>query len=257
MQDDTGGGKSKQWFYFRISNIVKGAKYRFNINNFQNQDNLYNSGMKPVFYSSTLAKSGGIGWFRDGLNIKYFQNHLPKSEGSGFQSTLTFEVIFNHETDYVYIAHSYPYTYTDLLNFLDKSVCTEENVNFVRQSTLCKSTAGNDCPQLIITNFSSTESDIAKREAIIITGRAHPGETVCSYVMEGAISLLLQKSSHRAQFLRNNFVFKIIPMLNADGVINGNQRSCLSGLDFNRQWATPTDQAPEIQATKEMIEQTL
>lgn len=46
-------------------------------------------------------------------------------------------------------------------------------------------------------------------------------------------------------------------MLNADGVVNGNQRSCLSGLDFNRQWSNPSDQAPEIMATKEMIEQTL
>ena len=29
MQSDTGFAKSKQWFYFRISNITKGAKYRF------------------------------------------------------------------------------------------------------------------------------------------------------------------------------------------------------------------------------------
>ena len=146
MQDDTNYGKSKQWYYFRISNIAKGAKYRFNINNFQNQDSLYKQGMRPVFYSTTLAKSSGIGWYRDGINIKYFQNHLPKPEGSGLQSTLTFEAIFNHDTDYVYIAHSYPYTYTDLLNFLDRHVCTEENSNFVRRSVLCKSTAGNDCP---------------------------------------------------------------------------------------------------------------
>lgn len=72
MQDDTNYGKSKQWYYFRISNVVKGAKYRFNINNFQNQESLYKQGMRPVFYSTTLTKSGGTGWYRDGINIKYF-----------------------------------------------------------------------------------------------------------------------------------------------------------------------------------------
>ena len=164
-----------------------GQKYRFNINNFQNQESLYKQGMRPVFYSTMLAKSSGIGWYRDGINIKYFQNHLPKPDGSGCQSTLTFEVIFNHPTEFVYVAHSYPYTYSDLLNYLDKQVSTEENKDFVRRSVLCKSKAGNNCPQLIITNFSSSESEIAKREAVIFTARAHPGETVCSYVMEGAI----------------------------------------------------------------------
>lgn len=37
-----------------------------------------------------------------------------------------------------------------------------------------------------------------------------------------------------AKYLRNNFVFKIIPMLNPDGVIIGNYRTSLSGMDLNR-----------------------
>ena len=251
MQSDTGFAKSKQWFYFRITNITKGAKYRFNINNFQNADSQYRQGMRPLFYSTAWSKTSKLGWYRDGFNIQYFQNHLPKPEGAtGFQSTLTFEVIFNHDTDKVFIANSYPYVYTDLINYLEKQVCTKENEDLVRKSVLCKSQAGNDCYQLTITNFKSKEEDIAKREAIVFTGRAHPGESVASYVMEGAINFLLQKKSRRAQFLRDNFVFKIVPMLNADGVINGNQRSCLNGLDFNRQWQYPSAQAPEIAATK-------
>lgn len=72
MQSDTAYSRSKQWFYFRISNVIKGAKYRFNINNFQNNDSQYKHGMKPVFYSNRLAQSSGTGWYRDGLNIQYF-----------------------------------------------------------------------------------------------------------------------------------------------------------------------------------------
>lgn len=36
--------------------------------------------------------------------------------------------------------------------------------------------------------------------------------------------------------MRNTYVFKIIPMLNPDGVIVGNYRCSLVGQDLNRQW---------------------
>lgn len=110
-------------------------------------------------------------------------------------------------------------------------MCTAENVNFVRRSVLCQTPAGNDCHQLLITNFSSKDTEIVTREAIILNARTHPGETVASYVIEGVINFLLQKDSKRAQFLRDNFIFKIVPMMCADGVINGNQRTNLHGLD--------------------------
>ena len=39
-----------------------------------------------------------------------------------------------------------------------------------------------------------------------------------------------------ARILRENFTFYIIPMLNIDGVVNGNYRCDLSAVDLNRQW---------------------
>ena len=39
-----------------------------------------------------------------------------------------------------------------------------------------------------------------------------------------------------AKILRDNFVFKVIPMLNIDGVINGSYRCNLAGVDLNRAW---------------------
>lgn len=39
--------------------------------------------------------------------------------------------------------------------------------------------------------------------------------------------------------MRNQFIIKIFPMLNPDGVINGNYRTSLSGDDLNRQWRFP------------------
>jgi len=81
---------------------------------------------------------------------------------------------------------------------------------------------------LIVTNFYSDPEDIAQRKAIILTGRVHPGETNASWIVEGLIDYLVS-NDEGAKKLRNTFVFKIIPMLNPDGVIIGNYRCSLTG----------------------------
>ena len=48
----------------------------------------------------------------------------------------------------------------------------------------------------------------------------HPGESNASWVMKGSIDYLLSDQP-TAKTLREQFVFKIVPMLNPDGVING------------------------------------
>lgn len=45
--------------------------------------------------------------------------------------------------------------------------------------------------------------------------------------------------SDEAAELRKHFVFIVIPMLNVDGVIYGNQRCSLLGVDLNRRWVSP------------------
>lgn len=56
--------------------------------------------------------------------------------------------------------------------------------------------------------------------------------------MKGVIDYLLSNDP-KAIHLRKTMVFKIIPMLNPDGVIHGNYRSNLSGNDLNRHWLSP------------------
>jgi len=67
----------------------------------------------------------------------------------------------------------------------------------------------------------------------VITSRVHPGETVASYKVEGLINFLLSDNP-KACYMRKKFIFYIIPMLNPDGVINGNYRCSLAGCDLNR-----------------------
>jgi len=54
--------------------------------------------------------------------------------------------------------------------------------------------------------------------------------------MKGIIDFLSDPDSGEAVLLRRNFVFKLIPMVNPDGVIMGNYRCSIAGIDLNRVW---------------------
>jgi murein tripeptide amidase MpaA len=110
---------------------------------------------------------------------------------------------------------------------------------------------------LIITNFQSKSDKIAERPAVILTARVHPGESNSSYIIEGLIEYLIS-SDPGAKLLRDRFVFKIVPVLNPDGVVVGNYRCSLSGADLNRQWISPSGRFyPEVNAVKLMMRKTL
>ena len=71
--------------------------------------------------------------------------------------------------------------------------------------------------------------------------------------MQGIIDYLTGPSLD-AKVLRDNFVFKLVPMLNADGVVVGNYRCSLAGLDLNRMWREPSRRlTPPIYALKAMM----
>ena len=53
--------------------------------------------------------------------------------------------------------------------------------------------------------------------------QVHPGEANASWILKGIIEFLIG-SSNEARALRQSTVFKIVPMLNPDGVIEGPAR---------------------------------
>ena len=86
--------------------------------------------------------------------------------------------------------------------------------------------------------FDDSESKVSmpmyrRKKYIIITARVHPGESNSSFMMQGLIRYLCGDSFQAIQ-LRKRIIFKIVPMINVDGVIAGNYRSSFSGNDLNR-----------------------
>lgn len=83
----------------------------------------------------------------------------------------------------------------------------------------------------------------------------HPGETNGSWMMKGLIDFLVSNAPE-ARVLREKFIFKIVPMLNPDGVINGNYRCSLSGSDLNRRYKAPSKMLhPVIYSVKRLVKQ--
>ncbi|CAB1321578.1 unnamed protein product [Coregonus sp. 'balchen'] len=96
---------------------------------------------------------------------------------------------------------------------------------YMRQDVLCETLGGNSCPLLTITAMpESTSNDqicqFRNRPLVFLSARVHPGETNASWVMKGTLEFLMG-SSPLAHSLREAYIFKIVPMLNPDGVVNG------------------------------------
>ncbi|XP_018618744.1 cytosolic carboxypeptidase 2 isoform X2 [Scleropages formosus] len=239
--------KHTQWFYFRVRNMKAGVTYRFTIVNLMKSRSLYCLGMKPLLYSERAARDQGAGWGRVGSDIKYYRNQ--SEHGGQALYSLTWTCQFPHEADTCYLAHCYPYTYSDLLRYLTAVTSDPATAVHCKLRVLCRSLAGNAVHVLTITSPSSSR---AKR-AVVVTARVHPGETCGSWVMQGLLDFLLSDAPD-ARLLRDTFVFKVVPMLNPDGVVVGNYRCSLAGRDLNRNYCTLLrDSFPCVWHTRNMV----
>ncbi|XP_072260180.1 cytosolic carboxypeptidase 1 isoform X2 [Pyxicephalus adspersus] len=266
LNSDINSNHYHQWFYFEVSGMKTGTAYRFNIINCEKSNSQFNYGMQPLMYSVQEALISRPWWVRVGTDICYYKNNFSRSsKATGGQKgksyyTLTFTVAFPHKDDVCYFAYHYPYTYSTLKMHLQKleSLHNPQQIYF-RQDVLCETLAGNGCPVVTITampesNYYEHVYQFRNRPYIFLSSRVHPGETNASWVMKGTLEFLMGNSV-TAQNLRESYIFKIVPMLNPDGVINGNHRCSLSGEDLNRQWQNPNlDLHPTIYHTKGLLQ---
>lgn len=92
------------------------------------------------------------------------------------------------------------------------------------------------------------------KQFIVINSRSHPGETSSSWVTDGLLEMLVSDEKYHQWMLEANVCFKIVPMLNKDGVFMGNYRTGIVGDDFNRKFYSGRKEFfPEIHALKKLV----
>lgn len=158
---------------------------------------------------------------------------------------------WNHQPfvrDTVFIAYWYPYTYSQLSNYLSNLA---SNPYLISNKAVGHSYEGRNLYGLEITDTSFTD---CYKKNVVITARQHPIENINGYFVEGLINYLLDSRDTIADFLRRNYRFFIYPMLNPDGVFHGSGQNAL-GQGLNREWedSLKPGGTPEIDTIRPVI----
>jgi hypothetical protein len=225
------------WYFFKVEEIPPG-EYTFTIMGFFREAQLHQLGVQPVALSMN-ATARGVGWHRFGNDMDYWC--CKRGRTPEYALSFSFTV---SDTDTMYFAYLYPYTYSDLMNWLRSQQQT------IGWSIVARWHGGVDVPAIFwdadarkCQNIETIDCPpksvrVTRKPLIVIAARHHPGETVASIAMEECIKILFGRGRDPARLLKN-FSFLLLPMINVDGVIGGYYRPSLTGYDMNRSWITP------------------
>jgi murein tripeptide amidase MpaA len=166
-------------------------------------------------------------------NVFYYKSPLHHDH-----SVLSFAFSFDREDERYSFALAQPYSlarYNEHVKYI-----LNKNLAYVSVDTIATTIQQRPCQMLTITNPCNLERTISSEErplpkVIVILGRVRASEGPSSFIIQGFIDFLT--SDHEiALSLRQHLVFKIVPVVNPDGVYLGNTRGNLLGMDLNRCW---------------------
>ncbi|XP_053193254.1 cytosolic carboxypeptidase-like protein 5 [Scomber japonicus] len=264
---------NRSWFYFSVRGAASGKIMKINVMNMNNQRKLYSQGMAPLV--RTLPGKNRWERIRD----------RPTSEIVDNQFILSFtHRLLEVRGATTYFSFCYPFSYNEcqeMLQQLDESYPNAVQLTpssapgtvYYHRELLCHSLDGNRVDLLTVTNCSRMQEEreprlpklfpdtntprphqFSGKRVFFLSSRVHPGETPSSFVFNGFLNFILRRDDPRAHALRNMFVFKLIPMLNPDGVVRGHYRTDSRGVNLNRQYLNPSPELhPSIYAAKTLL----
>ncbi|XP_016358843.1 cytosolic carboxypeptidase-like protein 5 isoform X1 [Sinocyclocheilus anshuiensis] len=265
---------NRSWFYFSVRGMLPGKLLKINMMNMNKQSKLYSQGMTPFVRSLPVRAR----WER--------VRDRPTFEMSDGQFILSFvHRLLEVRGVTTYFSFCYPFSYTecqDMMLQLDHRLlsaahtpgpCSPLESIYYHRELLCYSLDGH---RVDLITVSSCHGLLEEREprlerlfpdlgtprphgfsgkrVFFLSSRVHPGETPSSFVFNGFLNFILSPDDPRAQTLRRMFVFKLIPMLNPDGVVRGHYRTDSRGVNLNRQYVNPSpDLHPSIYGAKSLL----
>src|SRR5690606_33905105 len=101
--------------------------------------------------------------------------------------------------------------------------------NFIKREVIGKSSLGKPINKLIISENNES------RDYLVVIGRLHPPEVTGGFALKGFVETIAGESE-LARTFRKHFKTFVVPLVNPDGVDNGNWRHNAHGIDLNRDW---------------------
>lgn len=235
--------KSRNQSRFESGNIAKIkrlGRYKFSMSLRSDNDDALPKFWRQWWYASldhlgtkkatTLELSGAGQWNHylpvysyDNKNWQQFQQ-----KDVSRPDKLTMRISKTFKQPQVWLARYHPYTYSDLQEYGARL----QPSKFVKTGSLGDSSEGRDIPVWSISNFAVNQS---RKSRVVIHARTHPGELASSFMLEGMVNFLVSRDPLAVK-LRNKLIFEIVPMLNPDGVVAGNNRVTTYGVNLEGKW---------------------
>lgn len=181
--------------------------------------------------------------YEDSLN--YFTRCQEKVEsGEGME-----DVYLHREL----LGYSKEKRYVELITITGKNECTQQREDRIEGPGLFPKIAKGSPESEIFSKLRCYKFD---KPTVFFSARVHPGEVQSSHVLNGIVDCLMSKSA-KAKILLDKFVFKIIPLINPDGVARGYYRLDTHNHNLNRFYLNPCPkQQPTVyQAKKAVVQQ--
>lgn len=154
----------------------------------------------------------------DGQSWRYLGTH---SRVSGACFTFTTP----RDCAWAEFAFSIPYDPTDWAAF----VSGIRSLPFVREEILCETAKGRPAPVLHIGNSNA-------HGRLLLTARHHACETTGNYLIEGIVHHLLERNDPLIYPVLQRYEIIIVPFMDLDGVIDGDQGKARAPHDHNRDY---------------------
>lgn len=201
------------WFYFKLNNVANkdititldslAGIYR------GGPHLIYTKGTRPVY--SYDQKN----WER--INEVQYD---PRLHALRFRNRFT--------QDSVWIAYAHPFSYGQGSALMD----SVSGKKYLTSETLGVTQQGRNIHLLTVTDTSIPD---AEKKVVFITTLQHAGEYCGGYVVSGLLNFLLSEDESAA-IARKTTVYKIIPMMNPDGIFHGITRFNGNYEDLNQEW---------------------
>ena len=201
------------YLHFRISGAVN-QHPQFRIYKGIDYILRYDHRMVYRYSNETNWQHIDTGWV-DG-EYYYFNQHSP----------------FSYDT--VFIAYWFPFTFSDLTNYLSQI----EGLQNVFNLRVLGTTALNR--PVYAYEITDTSVQCSSKEDIVFVFRQHSNESLGSYIGLGISNYLIYSNEPEAVWLRENAVFHIYPMVNPDGVYLAHGSGNSLNQNINRQWLPGT-----------------